>query len=84
MRLIRRSSELLRAEEAEIYADKICKNGPLAVQATKEAVIRLQSLPMELAFHEEYNYTDKVFKSDDAKEGLRAFAEKRAPHFVGK
>jgi enoyl-CoA hydratase len=70
-------------EEAESYAEKICRNGPIAVQATKEAVVRLQSLPMDQAFHEEWNYANKAFTSDDAKEGLKGFAEKRVPHFHG-
>lgn len=74
----------LLLEEAESYAEMICRNGPIAVQATKEAVIRLQSLPMELAFHEEWNYANKAFMSDDAKEGLKAFAENRPPQFAGR
>ncbi|WP_255397669.1 MULTISPECIES: hypothetical protein [unclassified Sporosarcina] len=43
----------------------------------------MQSLPTELVFHEEYKYAEKVFKSDDAKEGLKVFSEKRMPRFIG-
>ncbi len=67
--------------EAERYADIICANGPLAVQATKRAVLRLMSLPMEQAFHEETLYAAEVFASEDAREGPLAFAEKRPPEF---
>lgn len=71
-------------EEAEKYAHKIVKNGPIAVQTIKEAVIRLQSLPMELAFYEEWRYAQQVLLSKDVREGLQAFTEKREPVFQGK
>ncbi|MEI3598052.1 MULTISPECIES: hypothetical protein [unclassified Oceanobacillus] len=61
----------------------ICKNGPIAVQSTKEAVIRLLSLPMELGFHEEWKYASKALGSEDIKEGLKAFVEKREPVYKG-
>src|SRR5699024_6877416 len=71
-------------EEADKYADRIIENGPVAVQTIKEAVIRLQSLPMELAFHEEWRYAQQALSSEDIKEGLQAFAENRQPKFIGK
>lgn len=70
--------------EAERYADIICNNGPLAVQATKRAVVRLMSLPMEHAFYEEPLHAAEVFASEDAQEGPRAFGEKRLPKFRGR
>lgn len=71
-------------EEVDKYAESIIQNGPVAVQSIKEAVVRLQSLPMELAFHEEWRYAQQALSSDDIKEGLQAFAENRTPKFVGK
>jgi enoyl-CoA hydratase len=68
-------------EEAEKTADIIASNGPIAVQHTKKAVHRLWNLPLELAYHEEWSYSKAAFDSDDAKEGVQAFAEKRKPVF---
>ena len=69
--------------EVERYAELIIQNGPIAVQATKQAVISLQNLPLEEAFKQEWNFAQGALKSRDAKEGIQAFGEKRAPQFVG-
>lgn len=70
-------------DEAERYARAIVANGPLAVQMCKEAVLRLLSLPYEEALGWEAIVTRPVFASRDAREGVRAFAEKRRPEFLG-
>ncbi|HZG70550.1 MAG TPA: enoyl-CoA hydratase-related protein [Chondromyces sp.] len=70
-------------DETERYADIICQNGPIAVQSTKKAVLRLLNLPMDLAFREEWSYSREAFNSNDAREGIQAFAEKRTPSFEG-
>jgi enoyl-CoA hydratase len=70
-------------EEAEKYADTICKNGPIAVQDTKRAVLRLMNLPPDVGFTEEWSYARRAYESDDAKEGVRAFIEKRKPSYSG-
>ncbi|MCM3584192.1 enoyl-CoA hydratase-related protein [Mesobacillus maritimus] len=70
-------------EEAERYANIICKNGPIAVQSTKKAVLRLLNHPMDIGFREEWSYSRDAFTSEDAKEGIRAFIEKRSPEFKG-
>ncbi|WP_156289716.1 enoyl-CoA hydratase/isomerase family protein [Oceanobacillus salinisoli] len=68
-------------KEVERYAEVICNNGPIAVQNTKKAVLRLMNLPMDIAFREEWNYSREAFESLDAKEGVQSFIEKRKPLF---
>ncbi len=74
--------ELLDAAYA--MARRITENAPLAVQATKESVLRCLGLPLEDAFKLEQEISSMVFQSEDAKEGPRAFAEKRKPNWQGR
>jgi enoyl-CoA hydratase len=68
--------------EAMALAERICQNGPLAVRTAKEIMVR--SLNNEPGFVLEKTMADRVFRSEDAKEGPRAFAEKRKPVYTGK
>lgn len=70
-------------EEAEKYADIICRNGPLAVTAVKQAVLENSGKDVETALAREMDLSIPVFLSRDAKEGPRAFKEKREPVFKG-
>jgi enoyl-CoA hydratase len=63
-------------------AETICKNGPLAVRTAKEIAVR--SLGLETSFVLEKALGARVLNSEDAKEGPRAFAEKRKPEFKGR
>jgi enoyl-CoA hydratase len=63
-------------------AETICKNGPLAVRTAKEIAVR--SLALESSFVLEKALGQRVINSEDAKEGPRAFAEKRKPEFKGR
>ena len=69
---------------AEAIARRICENGPLAVRAIKENAVRALSMPLDQALALEYFMGERIYRSEDAKEGPRAFAEKREPHFRGK
>src|SRR5436309_2429413 len=71
-------------EKAHDWANRITANAPLAVQATKESVLRGLALDMEEAYKLEQAISGRVFQTEDAKEGPKAFAEKRAPVWQGK
>jgi enoyl-CoA hydratase len=71
-------------ERAHEWADRITANAPLAVQATKESVLRCLGLELEEAYKLEQEISSTVFQTEDAKEGPKAFAEKRPPVWQGK
>jgi enoyl-CoA hydratase len=69
---------------ASALAEVIAGNGPIAVQAVKEAVLRSNGATLEEALAIESEVGGKVFTSEDAIEGPRAFIEKRPPRFTGR
>jgi enoyl-CoA hydratase len=71
-------------DRARDWAARILANGPLAVRATKEAVVRGMSGTLRDAYKIESEISGIVFQSDDAKEGPRAFAEKRTPNWTNR
>jgi enoyl-CoA hydratase len=71
-------------DAALAMARRITVNAPLAVQATKESVLRGTALPYEDALALESELSHGVFQSEDAIEGPKAFAEKRPPRWQGK
>jgi enoyl-CoA hydratase/carnithine racemase len=66
-------------QAARGWADRVSQNGPLAVQAIKQAVYEGLGQPYEVAQRRHYTLWDLSQASDEGKEGVRAFAEKRAP-----
>src|SRR5580692_5569000 len=66
-------------ERAHDYARRITANGPFAVRKTKESVLRGLATDMGQAYKIESELSAQVFSSEDATEGPKAFAEKRAP-----
>jgi enoyl-CoA hydratase/carnithine racemase len=77
------SQEQLMAKAEELAAT-IAANGPLAVRKIKEAVRRTSGRPLEEAFKIENECAREVMRSEDAKEGPRAFMEKRKPNYRGR
>jgi (E)-benzylidenesuccinyl-CoA hydratase len=66
---------------ARRWAEAICENGPLAVRAAKEAVLRGLSMPLPDGLRLECFLQGTLRGTEDAIEGPRAFAEKRKPQF---
>ena len=73
--------EMTDPRKALEVAEVIENNGPLAVQAILRAIRETEGLNENDAFKIDTQIGIKVFLSDDAKEGPRAFAEKRKPNF---
>ncbi|MCA1188951.1 MULTISPECIES: crotonase/enoyl-CoA hydratase family protein [unclassified Saccharopolyspora] len=64
-------------------AELVAANGPLAVRAILRTMRETEGMPEQEAFQVDTRLGLEVFRSADAKEGPRAFAEKRTPRFRG-
>ncbi len=76
-------AELL-LDEAKVMAKEIAKKSPVAVKLAKEAILKVfdTSISEGLEFERKNFYM--LFSSEDQKEGMRAFLEKRPANFTGK
>jgi enoyl-CoA hydratase len=70
-------------EGALALARSIVANGPMATAVSKQVVKDSQDWPSDQLFERQDVYTLPVFKSNDAREGASAFAEKRKPAWTG-
>jgi enoyl-CoA hydratase len=71
-------------DKAYEYARRITANAPLAVQATKQSVWEGLGMNLKDAYKNESALSSMIFQTEDAKEGPKAFAEKRPPRWQGK
>ena len=83
--LVSRVAEPGKAAEVALeLAERIAQNAPLAVAASKQVIRQTRGLSEEDSWALQGPLVGRVFTSDDAKEGPRAFAEKRAPKWTGR
>ncbi|QDQ96821.1 crotonase/enoyl-CoA hydratase family protein [Tomitella fengzijianii] len=71
-------------DKALELAETIAGNGPVAVQAILRTLRETEGMHEEDAFRIESKIGVEVFRSDDAKIGPRAFAQKQKPEFTGR
>lgn len=71
-------------EEALSICHELCSKSPLALRLAKESVLKVFEMTLSEGLEYERKLFYMLFATDDQKEGMRAFLEKRAPVFVGR
>lgn len=85
VRLVNRLAEPGRAlEQALELAEEVAANAPLALAASKQVLVESVDWPLEEKFDRQHAIVNPVRESDDAKEGARAFVEKRPAVWSGR
>lgn len=74
----------LYLEEAVKMAREVAQQSPLAIRLAKEAVLKAYDSPLSEGLEFERKNFYLLFATEDQKEGMAAFVEKRAPFFIGK
>jgi enoyl-CoA hydratase len=64
-------------------AERVARNAPLAVAASKQLVALAPGVTEDQFWEAQKSFYGPVFASHDAKEGPKAFAEKRPPDWTG-
>jgi len=71
-------------DEAKKMANEIASKPPISIRAAKEAILKAQDTALEVGLDFERKSFYMLFATEDGKEGMKAFLEKRKPNFKGK
>lgn len=71
-------------EEAKKIATDIASKPPISIRSAKETILRAQDTTLEVGLEFERKAFYMLFATEDGKEGMKAFLEKRKPNFKGK
>jgi enoyl-CoA hydratase/carnithine racemase len=71
-------------EEAKKMAKKILTKGPIAISNSKRAIREGLEMGLKEGMELEAKLFGELFETSDPREGVKAFLEKRTPHFVGR
>lgn len=77
-------AEEVLMEETLKFASTIAKQAPVAVRLIKESILKAVDYPLYEGMQYERKNFYMLFATEDQKEGMRAFKEKRKPEFKGK
>ena len=71
-------------EEAKKIATDIASKPPISIRSAKEAILRAQDTTLEVGLEFERKAFYMLFATEDGREGMKAFLEKRKPIYQGK
>jgi enoyl-CoA hydratase len=71
-------------EAALELAQLVAANAPVAVSAVKQVLVESNGWAAGTEFTQQARFIDPVFESEDAREGVAAFAERRSPSWTGR
>ena len=71
-------------EEAKKIATEIASKPPISIRSAKEAILRAQDTTLEMGLEFERKAFYMLFATEDGREGMKAFLEKRKPIYKGK
>jgi enoyl-CoA hydratase len=76
-------SELYLSEAVQL-GELIAEKPPLAIKMAKETVLKAFDTTLEYGLEYERRCFELLFATDDCREGMQAFLEKREPKFTGR